>query len=161
MPPELIQIDIKAQTLCVLERGLTLMCYRVSTAKNGAGERNGSGCTPRGWHTIRAKIGQDCASGAVFVSRRPTGEIFQPDYRRRYPQRDWILTRVLWLTGLEPGKNRYGEVDTLRRYIYIHGAPDDVARGEPGSHGCVRMRNADIIALFEHAYVGMRVLINE
>ena len=135
-------------------RGELLAQYSVSTGANGMGEQNGSECTPRGAHIIRAKIGQGQPANSVFVGRRPTGELYQPALRAKFPQRDWILTRILWLSGTEPGKNRLGEVDTMRRYIYIHGSPDDVAMGAPGSRGCIRMRNADIIELFDRVPVG-------
>ena len=123
--------------------------YLVSTAKKGPGEQNGSLCTPRGRHIVRARIGDGQALGAVFVRRRPTGEVWTPELHANYPGRDWILTRILWLSGCEPGRNRLGEVDTMRRYIYIHGAPDTAEMGKPGSIGCVRMRNRDIAELFE------------
>jgi L,D-transpeptidase YbiS len=123
--------------------------YVVSTAKNGPGEKNGSFCTPRGSHIVRAKIGAGQPLGAVFVRRRPTGEVWTPEMHERYPGRDWILTRILWLSGREPGRNRLGEVDTMRRYIYIHGCPDSAELGKPGSIGCVRMRNRDIVELFD------------
>ncbi len=123
--------------------------YAVSTATNGPGERRGSHCTPRGRHVVRAKIGAGAAPNTVFVGRRPTGEIWSPELAAQHPGRDWILTRILWLSGCEPGFNRLGEVDTMRRYIYIHGSPDAVPMGVPGSIGCVRMRNADIIELFD------------
>ncbi len=133
--------------------------YPVSTAANGAGELNGSGCTPRGLHRIRICIGAGCAENSVFVGRRPTGEIYNPELRQRFPQRDWILTRILWLTGLESGRNRGGQVDTLRRYVYIHGCPDSEPMGRPLSHGCIRMRNKDLLSLFEQVRAGMRVNI--
>ena len=123
--------------------------YAVSTSKNGPGEKNGSFCTPRGRHLVRAKIGASQPENAVFVRRRPTGELWSPELHDRYPGRDWILTRILWLSGCEPGRNRLGNVDTMRRYIYIHGSPDIVDMGKPGSIGCVRMRNRDIVELFE------------
>lgn len=135
--------------------------YSVSTAQNGVGETNGSGCTPSGQHVIRIKIGQGCAPGTVFIGRRPSGEIYSPELRAQHPLRDWILTRILWLSGIETGHNRGGNVDTLRRFIYIHGSPDDVAMGMAGSHGCIRMRNTDIIELFEQVNAGQRVLIEE
>ena len=137
------------------------MDVAVSTAANGPGERMHSLCTPRGWHVVRAKIGAHAAINSVFVARRQTGELYSPQLRAREPKRDWILTRILWLSGLERGRNRFGEVDTMRRYIYIHGAPDDVAMGCVGSHGCVRMRNAQIIELFERVEAGMRVFIGD
>ena len=144
-----IEIDLASQSLALLEDGRTLKRYSVSTATNGPGEQNGSLCTPRGHHIVRAKIGADEPAGTVFVRRRPTGEIWTPELNARYPGRDWILTRILWLSGCEPGKNRLGKVDTMRRYIYIHGSPDTAAMGKPGSIGCIRMRNADIIELFD------------
>lgn len=155
-----IEIDIPAQTLRLLDVGNEIASYRVSTARNGLGERRGSECTPRGRHIIRAKIGAGCAPGTVFVGRRPTGEIYSPELRAAHPGRDWILTRILWLSGLEVGRNRLGEVDTMRRYVYIHGCPDEVELGVPGSGGCVRMRNRDIIELFDRIPTGIEVVIH-
>lgn len=134
---------------------------RVSTAKNGVGQRAGSECTPLGQHRIRAKIGAGAPENTVFVGRRATGEIFSPALADKFPQRDWILTRILWLCGNQPGFNRGGDVDTQRRYIYLHGAPDSHAMGQPSSHGCVKMRNRDIIALFDLVQVGTQVDIVE
>jgi L,D-transpeptidase YbiS len=144
-----IEIDAGKQELRLLDGGRVLKRYAVSTSKNGLGEKNGSLCTPRGRHIVRAKLGAGRPPGAVFVRRRPTGEVWTPELHARYPGRDWILTRILWLSGCEPGKNRLGEVDTMRRYIYIHGSPDTAEMGKPGSIGCVRMRNRDIAELFE------------
>lgn len=123
--------------------------YRISTAAKGTGQRWGSECTPLGHHIVRAKIGAGAPVNTVFVARRPTGEIYSAALAAQFPARDWILTRILWLSGCEPGFNRLGDVDTMRRKIYIHGTPDEVPMGQPGSHGCVRMRNADIVELFE------------
>jgi L,D-transpeptidase YbiS len=123
--------------------------YSVSTSKFGPGEQNGSFRTPRGSHIVRAKIGAGQPLGSVFVRRRPTGEVWTPEMHERYPGRDWILTRILWLSGREPGRNRLGDVDTMRRYVYIHGCPDSAEMGKPGSIGCIRMRNRDIAALFD------------
>lgn len=159
--PEYVDIDLTAQRLRLVRDGQVLREYDVSTAANGPGERMDSGCTPRGWHVIRAKIGAGCPANTVFAGRRPTGEIYHARLRQRHPDRDWILTRILWLSGLERGRNRLGEVDTMRRYIYIHGCPDDVAVGVPGSHGCVRMRNTDVTELFDTVRVGTRVYIHE
>jgi lipoprotein-anchoring transpeptidase ErfK/SrfK len=144
-----IRIDASKQELALVDGKRMVKRYTVSTAKKGLGEQNGSFCTPRGKHIVRAKIGQGLPLGAVFVRRRPTGEIWTPELGAKYPGRDWILTRILWLSGCEPGKNRLGDVDTMRRYIYIHGTPDSAAMGKPGSIGCIRMRNADIAELFE------------
>lgn len=123
--------------------------YRVSTAHNGGGERSGSHCTPRGLHLVRAKIGAGAAWNTVFRGRRPTGEIYTPALASMHPGRDWILTRILWLSGCEIGRNRLGTVDTMRRYIYIHGSPDTATMGVPGSIGCIRMRNHEIVELFD------------
>ena len=139
-----IVIDVGRQQLSFGKK-----VYPVSTASNGLGEKNGSFCTPRGRHIVRAKIGAGQPLGAVFVRRRPTGEIWTPELHARYPGRDWMLTRLLWLSGCEPGFNRLGEVDTMRRYIYIHGSPDRTEMGKPGSIGCIRMRNSDIVELFD------------
>jgi predicted GNAT family N-acyltransferase len=145
-----IRISLPQQTLELHDqRGTLLRRYSVSTAKNGAGEQNGSFCTPRGRHIVRAKVGTGQPPNAVFVRRRPTGEVWSPQLLAQFPDRDWILTRILWLSGKEPGRNRLGEVDTMRRYIYLHGSPDTVAMGTPGSIGCVRMKNGDIIELFD------------
>ena len=139
-----IVIDISKQQLTFDGR-----IYSVSTSKSGAGEKNGSFCTPRGRHIVRAKIGAGQPANSVFVRRRPTGEVWSPELHAQYPGRDWMLTRILWLSGCEVGKNRLGDVDTMRRYIYIHGSPDTAEMGRPGSIGCVRMRNRDIVELFD------------
>lgn len=144
-----IFISLPAQTLELFDDGLSLSRYAVSTAKNGAGEQNGSFMTPRGRHIVRAKIGAGCPENSVFLRRRPTGELWTPELAARFPGRDWMLTRILWLSGREPGRNRLGAVDTMRRYIYLHGSPDTARMGEPGSIGCVRMRNRDIVNLFD------------
>ncbi len=154
-------VDLAQQRLDVLRDGAALRSYAVSTAANGAGQRRDSECTPLGAHLVRARIGAGAPPGTVFVARRPTGELYTPAMRERHPDRDWILTRILWRSGLEPGHNRLGDVDTMQRYIYIHGAPDDVAMGSAGSHGCIRMRNSDIIELFDIVAVGTRVDIVE
>lgn len=155
-----ITIHIPAQTLELLDdAGRLLRRYPVSTGANGAGEENGSFCTPRGRHVIRARIGEGQPENAVFVARRPTGEIYTPGLGARQPGRDWILTRILWLSGREPGYNRRGSCDTMRRYVYIHGTPDSTPLGRPGSKGCVRMRNADLVELFERVAAGTEVEI--
>jgi len=144
-----IEISIPEQSLVFLENGREIRRYAVSTSRNGAGEQQGSFCTPRGEHIVRAKIGTGQPLNTVFVERRPTGEIWTSELAERFPGRDWILTRILWLSGCEPGRNRMGEVDTMRRYIYIHGSPDTVEIGKPGSIGCIRMRSADVVELFD------------
>ncbi len=157
-----IEISISNQTLTLFDHfGGVKAKYSISTAANGAGCEKNSGCTPLGQHIIRAKIGADAAPNTVFVGRRPTGEICTPALMAEFPNRDWILTRILWLSGKEVGKNRLGNVDTMQRYIYIHGTPDSTELGKIGSHGCVRMRNSDLMALFELVEVGTSVVIKE
>lgn len=141
--------------------GVLVRRYPVSTAAKGVGEENGSYCTPRGRHIVRAKVGAGQPDNAVFVRRRPTGELYSPELHALHPQRDWILTRILWLSGCEPGRNRLGNVDTMRRYIYLHGTPDTTTLGQPGSHGCVRMANRDIVELFDLLPLYGEVLITE
>jgi L,D-transpeptidase YbiS len=155
-----IEIDIPDQRLRLLdEAGDPLMDVPVSTARNGVGEVYGSEQTPRGRHVICAKIGAGQPINTVFVARRPTGEIYTHGMRQLHPDRDWILTRILWLKGLERGKNRMGNVDTMRRYIYIHGMPDEDPIGVPGSRGCIRVRNADLVRLFDLVSPGTPVEI--
>jgi lipoprotein-anchoring transpeptidase ErfK/SrfK len=155
MQPE-IRIDLVRQRLTLLGPA-GVRVYPVSTGTNGPGEAQGSGCTPRGRHRVRLKIGAGCPVGAVFRGRRWTGEVFSPALAALQPGRDWILTRILWLTGTESGRNRGGRVDSLRRFIYIHGCPPTEPMGVPRSHGCIRMRDADLTELFDAVPVGTAV----
>jgi len=150
-------ISLSKQTLAVVDDGAEVHAYPISTSAWGPGERADSLCTPRGRHVIRAKIGAGLPAGAVLAGRRPTGELLDADLAARYPRRDWILTRIMWLSGCEPGRNRLGDIDTMRRYIYIHGTPDHELMGVPFSHGCVRMHNADVIELFDMVDAGTPV----
>lgn len=153
-----INIHIATQTLDLLNgAGHLLRRYPVSTGAKGVGEESGSYCTPRGRHIIRARIGAGQPVNTVFVQRRPTGEIYTPQLGAQHPGRDWILTRILWLSGCEVGYNRLGSCDTMRRYIYIHGTPDSTLLGQPGSKGCVRMRNSDLMELFDQVSAGTEV----
>jgi lipoprotein-anchoring transpeptidase ErfK/SrfK len=157
-----IEISIQHQTLTLFDDlGAVKARYIVSTAANGMGCEKDSGCTPLGQHIVRAKIGAGAPANTVFVGRRPTGEILTPELAAQYPQRDWILTRIMWLSGTEVGKNRLGNVDSMQRYIYIHGTPDTEPMGQPCSHGCVRMRNQDVIELFDLVVIGTPVVIVE
>ncbi len=156
-----IEVDIARQRLILADARGRVREYLASTATRGAGEMNGSLKTPRGRHFIRAMIGHGAPPGAVFVGRRASGEIYSDALAAAYPERDWILTRILWLCGREPGKNRFGQVDTMRRYVYIHGAPDTATMGEPGSHGCIRLSNTDVIDLFGRVSPGTEVDIHE
>lgn len=153
-----IIIRLSDQRLILIDGGQETS-FPISSAKLGAGQQAGSYQTPLGRHVIRAKIGRDAPLGAVFVGRRPTGEIYSAELASQFPQRDWILSRILWLSGLEKGFNRLGRVDTMRRYIYIHGTPDSEPMGIPASHGCIRMRNADVISLFDRVSAGTSVEI--
>lgn len=155
-----IIISISKQQLTLLDdQNNIVKQYAISSAKNGTGQENGSFCTPLGKHVIRAKIGAGQPTNTVFIRRRPTGEIYTPELGRQYPNRDWILTRILWLSGCEPGYNRLGTVDTMRRYIYIHGSPDSVDMGKPGSIGCIRISNHNLLELFDLVSVGTTVNI--
>lgn len=157
-----IDIDLHGQCLSLRDGDdQEIKRYDVSTAAKGAGEFEGSHQTPRGRHRIRAKIGADAAAGTVFKGRRPTGEIYSPELADAAPRRDWILSRILWLCGEEIGRNRLGAMDTMRRYIYIHGAADTAVMGKPGSIGCIRMTNSDVIDLFDRVEVGTKVFIHE
>lgn len=156
-----IRISLARQVLELLDdTGRPLAAYAVSTAARGAGEQRGSYQTPRGRHLIRAKIGAGLPANTVFVGRRPTGEIWTPELGAQQPERDWILSRILWLSGCEPGRNRLGGCDSMRRYIYIHGTADEHLLGQPASHGCIRMANADVIDLFERvpAYTPVEIV---
>ena len=157
-----IEISIAQQTLKLLnDAGGLLRSYSVSTSKNGPGELKDSYCTPRGRHIIRAKIGAGSRENTVFKGRRPSGEIYSHELGERNPGRDWILTRILWLSGCELNFNRLSQVDTMQRYIYIHGSPDSALMGKPGSIGCIRMHNRDIIELFDLVAPGTPVDIRE
>ena len=155
-----IVVSISHQTLTVFNpQGERVVQYSISTATKGAGCLKNSACTPLGKHIIRAKIGEGAPLGAVFVGRRQTGEICTPELMQAFPNRDWILTRILWLSGTEIGLNRLGDVDTMQRYIYIHGTPDSSKMGVAASHGCVRMRNHELVELFDMVQVGVEVEI--
>ena len=154
-----INISIAKQQLELTQNNLVHR-YLISTAKNGVGQKMGSGCTPLGEHRIRAKIGTNTPLNSVFIGRRVTDEIYTTELGQKFPQRDWILSRILWLGGLEPYKNRYGNVDTTWRYIYIHGSPDELFQGKPESHGCIRMKNTDIVRLYELVDTQTKVYIN-
>lgn len=155
-----LRVSLAAQELTLLRGEWPWRRFAVSTSKHGAGEVGGSHQTPRGRHVIRAKIGAGAPQGTVFRGRRPTGEIYSAALASAFPERDWILTRILWLSGTEVGRNRLGNVDTMRRYIYIHGTPDTDALGVPGSIGCIRMASRDIVELFDLVPAGTIVEIS-
>ncbi len=160
-PFDCIFVNTDEQRLHLMEAGSSVQSYPVSTAQKGLGEIKDSAKTPRGWHQIRAKIGAGSPKYTVFSGRRPTGEIYTPALGLIHPERDWILTRILWLSGLEIGFNRLGNVDTMQRYIYIHGCPDEISLSRPLSHGCIRMHNDDLMALFDRVPVGTKLFIGD
>lgn len=161
LPERFLFVSLAEQRLVMFVQQKIVFDTIIASAKNGAGEQAGSECTPRGWHSIRAKIGQHCEANTVFIGRRPTGEICTQELQQAHPGRDWILSRILWLNGSESGFNRSGQQDTMRRYIYIHGCPDSHPMGIPSSHGCIKMRNTEVLALFELVDVGMDIFISE
>ncbi len=152
-----ILIKLNLQRLEFYPGDGSLQIFPISSGKNGIGQMLGSEKTPLGQHMIYRKLGADLALNTVFIARKPSGEIYSADWAAQYPGRDWILTRILWLMGLEPGYNRFGDYDTRLRHIYIHGTPDETRLGQPGSRGCIRMKNADIVHLFEQVEEGTRV----
>ena len=154
-----LHVSVSDQVISCYDHNDIVASYPVCTAKNGVGEQMGSEMTPRGWHYIRAKIGQGQPVNSVLVGRRPTGEVYDDALHDAHPERDWILTRIMWLCGLEPGKNRGGNVDTMRRYIYIHGTPPRRFTERPSSHGCIGMQNEDLLTLFEKVPLFTKILI--
>lgn len=156
-----LEIDLAEQTLRGWQGQAVVYECAVSSGKNGVGQREGSGQTPRGWHYVRAAIGNGLPDNAVFRGRRFTGEIYTPTLGAQYPERDWILTRILWLCGLERGVNRAGEFDSQRRYIYLHGTPSDEPMGVAASHGCIRLRNDDLRWAFDFAAPGTPVWLHD
>ena len=156
-----IIINIALQQLTLKFNERVIRQYSISSAKKGVGEQQGSEQPPRGHHIVRAKIGANLPLNTVFKARRPTGEIYSAELAEQNANRDWILTRILWLSGCEVGKNRGGNCDTMRRYIYIHGTPDSEPMGIPASHGCIRMRNSELVELFTLTPVYASVFIHE
>lgn len=157
-----LHVSVAEQSLTLYDgRGLPQKRYTVSTAKNGVGERVNSYQTPRGWHRVCERIGDDVAPDTIIYRRKVTPWKYTPQLAAEYPDKDWILTRILWLCGMEPGKNQGGDVDSYDRAIYIHGAGQHVPFGTPTSRGCVRMRNEDVIELYNLTANGIDVLISE
>lgn len=164
MPKYRIDIDSRLQRLYLWEPypegDMLIREYPVSTAKNGLGEKSGSYCTPRGRHRIAEKIGDRQPLYSVFKARVPTGEVWSRELAAHKPDCDWILTRILWLEGMEEGKNKGGTVDSHSRYIYIHGTDEEHLIGTPASHGCIRMKNADVLDLFSLVEEGTEISIS-
>lgn len=154
-------VDVGLQRLTVLRRGRKVATYPVSTATLGTGSESGSNRTPLGLHRVCKKIGDGEPHGMIFVGRVPVGKIATIKVDAVDAAEDLILTRILWLDGLEEGKNRGGSVDSRSRYIYIHGTNEEGLIGRPASHGCVRMRNADVVELCDLIVEGVVVEIVE
>lgn len=159
-PPGWLWVDVLTQNLRVMQGANEVIHYPVSTALKGLGELRDSACTPRGWHRVRAKIGAGLPTNAILRGRRWTGDCYdatQDSAENR--NHDWILGRILWLCGMEPGLNRGGLCDTFRRYIYIHGTADAARLGQPVSAGCIRMSPEHICTLFPEILPGLPVFI--
>ncbi|MBN8410985.1 L,D-transpeptidase [Halomonas litopenaei] len=156
-----VEVDTSTQQLTLWRGKQPDWQCLVSTGVAGTGQQEGSGQTPLGWHYIRAAIGGGEPVGTVFRGRRPTGEVFDAELGRDNPERDWILTRILWLCGLERGVNRGGNVDSQRRYIYFHGTPPDKPMGVADSHGCIRLRDDALLKLFDQAPPGTPVWLHD
>ena len=156
---QFININISKQTLIFFQDNKAVLTFLISSAIKGTGQQIGSEKTPLGKHIVRAKIGTNLPVNAVLKGRRYTGEIYNADLAKQFPDRDWILSRILWLSGSEVGRNRLGAVDSMRRYIYIHGTPDTEPMGIAESHGCIRMRNKDVIQLYDQVHPGCSVNI--
>jgi len=152
----MISIRISEQTLTHHRQSGVSLCYPVSTAARGTGNQRDSLQTPLGRHRIAKKIGADMPLCTAFIARSPVG-IYEPASGN--PDKDWILSRILWLEGMQTGLNRRGPVDTLSRFIYIHGTHQENLIGTPASHGCIRMRNTDVLQLFSHTREGETVYI--
>ncbi len=153
-----VVIDLAQQTLSLPKHN---KFYVISSGKNGIGEQENSGKTPRGWHRVAQKVGENAPQNSVFIARQPTGEVYDQQLAQQFPQRDWILSRILWLDGLEQGFNHGEGCDTFKRYIYVHGTPDTEPMGIPMSHGCIRMKNDEIIELFDLISEDALVYISE
>jgi hypothetical protein len=151
-----LYVDVAAQRLSQVSHNVIVGEWLVSTAVNGTGNRDGSGCTPLGVHIVARKIGAHAPLGTVFKDRIDTGTLWQRGDRGE----NLVLSRILWLLGLQPGLNRGFGIDTFERYIYIHGTTQEHRIGTPLSHGCICMRNADIIDLFDRVTEGTIVIID-
>lgn len=143
-----VLVSVPDQKLAVIENGVPVAQYPVSTSRYGLGDRSGSYATPLGAMEVAAKIGNGAALGAVFKNRRPTGEVLRPNASGRDP----IVTRILWLRGLQACNSR-----AFSRNIYIHGTPVERLIGRPASYGCIRMRSRDVVQLFNMVPVGAKI----
>jgi lipoprotein-anchoring transpeptidase ErfK/SrfK len=157
-----IKINVKKQQLTLLdEEGNILQQYPVSTSKYGTGNQSGSEKTPLGLHRIKDKLGGAMPVNEVFIGRIPHGNLDECKERGVDLPDDVIMSRVMWLEGMEPGRNQGGYVDTYQRYIYIHGTNHEESIGTPSSIGCIRMRNQDVVDLYRLVDIGSEVLIEE
>ncbi|VAW51241.1 ErfK/YbiS/YcfS/YnhG family protein [hydrothermal vent metagenome] len=157
-----INISVAKQELKLLdEDGLLLHQYPVSTSKYGTGSENGSEKTPLGLHRIKEKLGGAMPVNEVYIGRVPHGNLEECLEQGVELPDDVIMSRIMWLEGMEPGRNHGGYVDTYQRYIYIHGTNHEENIGTPASIGCIRMCNKDVVDLFRQVEIGSEVLIEE
>lgn len=154
-----LQVSVAKQQMTLYELGRPVQTFRISTSMVGTGSRMGSIRTPLGRHRICRMVGDGLVAGAVLRGAKPTGEVAQIFIDTTNVEDDLVTTRILWLEGLEPGRNRGGLVDSYHRYIYIHGTPEEGLIGQPASHGCLRMYNRDVIALYNRIRLGSLVII--
>lgn len=154
-----IYVGIKRQKLYYIENGKLALEFDISTAKNGAGNRKGSEKTPIGLHEIRHKIGENVPLGGVFNHKKFNNQTANINHTETAIETDYILTRIMSLKGLEDGVNKGKDVDSYARAIYIHGTADEGLIGKPASHGCVRMKNEEIIELFNSVDEGTKVIL--
>jgi hypothetical protein len=157
----LIVVDISSQSLQWFLDGELEKRYHISTSRYGIGSRAGSNKTPLGLHYVKRKIGADATSGTIFKGRVSTGRVARIEHRPLATGDDFVTSRILWLSGLEEGRNRGNGVDSFSRYIYIHGTHEEGLIGKPASHGCIRMFNRDVIDLYKRIHTRTLVWIQE
>lgn len=153
---DVLYVSVKSQHLYHVRGRVMLKEYVISTSARGLGSEQDSFRTPTGLHYVRERIGHGLPPWSVLKDREPTGEIADS---ADVGAGDVITSRILWLSGMEAGLNEGGKVDSYQRWIYIHGTADEASLGTPSSHGCIRMRNADVIALYEQVPLGALVVI--
>jgi len=155
-----MQVSVAQQKLFLMNKKDTLRNYEISTSKYGLGSESGSHKTPLGLHRVVEKYGDGAPEGTIFKSRINTGRIAEIEMRPQTTKLDYVTTRILWLDGMEPGKNKGGNVDSYHRYIYIHGTHEEGLIGRPASKGCIRMRNNEVIELYELVPIGTTIRID-
>ena len=161
-PDELVLIvEVTQQKLYVVKEEKVIRTYPISTSKYGIGNEDGSNKTPVGTHRIYEKVGEGVKIGTIFKARISTGRIANISHDSTDVEQDFIITRIMCLEGLEPGVNKGKGIDSCDRRIYIHGTPEEGLIGTPASHGCIRMKNDDVVELFDLVKIGTLVEIKE